>query len=130
AGGDVRGVHGGAPSGRHAAADQHGLLQRQVVIDLDRRGLADHTVLAEGPDHAHGAVLAAGPGDGEALTGQVALQDRRAHVADRLAAGGAVAADTAVRDERADDVITWRHARHAHPDLLDDPGAFVAQHHG
>src|SRR5208282_1008914 len=45
-------------------------------------------------------------------------------------AGGAVAADTAVRDERADDVITWRHARHAHPDLLDDPGAFVAQHHG
>src|SRR5271169_468952 len=129
AGGDVRGVHGGAPPGRHAAPDQHGLLQRQVVVDLDGRGLADHAVLAEGADHAHGAVLPAGPGDREPRAGQVALEDRRAHVADRLAAGGAVAADTAVRDERADDVVTGCHTRHAHADLLDDPRAFVAQHH-
>src|ERR1700759_5301544 len=35
AGSDVRGVHGGTPPGRHAAADQHGLFQRQVVVDLD-----------------------------------------------------------------------------------------------
>src|SRR5580704_13403940 len=130
AGGDVRGVHSGAPSGRHAAADQHGLFQRQVVVDLDGRGLADHAVLAEGPDHAHGAVLAARPGDGEALAGKVALEDRRAHVADGLAAGGAVAADAAVRDEREDHVVTGLHAGHARPDLLDDPGTFVAQHHG
>src|SRR6266480_4072257 len=130
AGRDVRGVHGGAPAGRHAAANQHGLLQREVVVDLDGRGLADHAVLAEGPDHAHGAVLAARPGQREALTGQVALEDRRAHVADRLAAGGAVAADAAVRDEREDHVVTRLHAGHARPDLLDDPGAFVAEHHG
>src|SRR6266566_2570016 len=129
AGRDVRGVHGGAPAGRHAAANQHGLVQRQVVIDLDGRGLADHAVLAEGPDHAHGTVLAAGPGEGEPLTGQVALEDRRAHVADRLAAGGAVAADAAVRDEGQDHVVAGFHPGHARPDLLDDPGALVAKHH-
>src|SRR6266568_8629848 len=77
AGGDVRGVDRRAPPGRHAAADQHGLVKRQVVVDLDGRGLADHAVLAEGADHAHGAVLAAGPGHGEPLAGQVALEDRR-----------------------------------------------------
>src|SRR5690349_20144203 len=130
AGHDVRGVHGGAPPGRHAAADHHGLVQRQVVVDFDGRGLADHAVLAEGPDHAHGAVLAARSGDGEPLTGQVALEDRRAHVADGLAAGGAVAADAAVRDERQDHVVAGLHPGHARPDLLDDPGALVAEHHG
>src|SRR6266852_2632133 len=129
AGGDVRGVHGGAPPGRHAATHEHGLVQGQVVVDLDGRGLADHAVLAECPDHAHGAVLAAGPADRPAVTGEVALEDRRAHVADRLTAGGAVAADAAVRDEREDDVVTGRHAGHARPDLLDDPRAFVAEHH-
>src|SRR6266568_736006 len=128
--GDVRGVHGGAPPGRHAAADQHGLVQRQVVVDLDGRGLADHAVLAEGADHAHGAVLAAGPGHGEPLAGQVALEDRRAHVADGLAAGGAVAADAAVRDEGQDHVVAGLYPGHARPDLLDDPGALVAEHHG
>src|SRR5690242_12492905 len=129
AGGDVRGVHGGAPPGRHAAADQHCLFQRQVVVDLDDRGLADRAVLAEGPDHAHGAVIAAGTGHREPLAGQVALEDRGAHVADGLAAGGAVAADAAVRDERADDVVAGLHPGHARPDFLDDPGALVAEHH-
>src|SRR6185437_6926805 len=128
-GSDVRGVHGGAPPGRHAAADQHGLVQRQVVVDLDGRGLADHAVLAEGPDHAHGAVLAAGPGDREPLAGQVALEDRRAHVADGLAPGRAVAADAAVRDERKHHVVAGLHPGHARPDLLDDPRALVAEHH-
>src|ERR1700678_1950382 len=51
AGADLRGVHGRAPSGRHPAAHEYGLLQGQVVIDLHRRGLADHAVLAESPDH-------------------------------------------------------------------------------
>src|SRR5690349_4694081 len=130
AGHDVRGVHGGAPAGRHAAADQHGLLQRQVAVDLDDRGLADGAVLAEGPDHAHRAVIAAGAGHREPLAGQVAPEDGRAHVADGLAAGGAVAADAAVRDERADDVIAGLDPRHARPGLLDDPGALVAEYHG
>src|ERR1700722_2189978 len=33
--GDLRGVHGGPPSGGHAAADKHRLIQGQIVIDLD-----------------------------------------------------------------------------------------------
>src|SRR5207244_13219180 len=70
------------------------------------------------------------PGVGEPLAGQVALEDRRAHVADRLAPGGAVAADTAVRDEGQDHVVAGLHPGHARPDLLDDPGTFVAQDHG
>ena len=70
-----------------------------------------------------------GPGDREALAGQVALEDRRAHVADRLLAGRAVAAGAAVRDERADDVVAGLDAGHAGPDLLDDPRALVAEHH-
>jgi len=41
----------------------------------------------------------------------------------------AVAADAAVRDERQDHVVTGLHARHARPDLLDDPRALVAEHH-
>ncbi len=126
---DLGRVDGRTPAGGHAAADQHGLVQRQVVVDLDRRVLVDHAVLAEGAEDAHGAVLAAGPGEREMLAGQVALQDRRAPVADRLAPGGAVAADAAVRDERADDMVTGLHPGHARPNLLDDPGALVAEHH-
>src|SRR6266536_1132978 len=130
AGSDVRGVHGGAPPGRHAAADQHGLVQRQVVVDLDGRGLADHAVLTEGPDHAHGAVLAARTGEGEPLAGQVALEDRCAHVADGLAAGGAVAADAAVWDERNHHVVPRLPLPHRRSDLLDEPRALVTEHHG
>src|SRR5580693_7179002 len=89
----------------------------------------DHRVLAEGTEDAHGAVLAARAGEREVLAGQVALQDRRAPVADRLAPGGAVAAGAAVGDEGADDVVTGLHPGHAGTHLLDDPGALVAEHH-
>src|SRR5580693_649091 len=89
----------------------------------------DHRVLAEGTEDAHGAVLAARTGKREMLAGQVAFQDRRAPVADRLAPGGAVAAGAAVRDERADDVVAGLYPCHARSHLLDDPGALVAKHH-
>src|ERR1022692_1826193 len=121
AGRDVRGVHRGSPSGRHPAADERGLVQGQVVVDLDGGGLADHAVLAEGPDHAHRAVLATGPGNREALAGEVTLQDGGAHVADGLPAGGTVAAHAAVRDEGTHHVIARSGAGDARPDLLDDP---------
>src|SRR5579872_7157118 len=70
-----------------------------------------------------------GPVNGKMLAGQVALQDRSAPVADRLAPGGAVAADAAVRDEGADDVVTGLHPGHTRPHLLDDPRALMAKHH-
>ena len=89
----------------------------------------DHAVLAEGAEHAHRAVVAARAGDREALAGQVALEDRGAHVADRLLAGRAVAAGAAVGDERADHVVAGLDPGDARADLLDDPGALVAEHH-
>src|SRR5260370_20322643 len=89
----------------------------------------DHRELAERAKDAHGAVLAARTGKREMLARQVALQDRRAPVADRLAPGGAVTADAAVRNEGADDVVTGLHPCHARPHLLDDPGALVAKDH-
>ena len=70
-----------------------------------------------------------GPGDREPLAGQVALEDGGAHVADRLLAARAVAAGAAVRDERADHVVAGLHPGHAGPDLLDDAGALVPEHH-
>ena len=70
---DLGRVNGRTPAGGHAAADQYGLVQRQVVVDLDRRVLMDHPVLAEGAEDAHGAVLAARTGEREMLAGQVSL---------------------------------------------------------
>ena len=120
-----------APAGGDAAADEHGLLQRQLVLDLDHRRLADRAVLAERADHAHRAVvlLRAGAGEGETAAGELAGEDVRAHVADGLLAGGAPAADAAVGDERADDVVARLHARDAGADLLDDARALVAEDH-
>ena len=129
AGPDVRGVDRRAPAGGHAAADQDGLVQRQVVVDLDHRVLVDRAVLGERADHAHRAVVAARAGEREPRAGQVTLEDRRAHVADRLLPGGAPAAGAAVRDERADDVVTGGDPGDARADLLDDPRALVAEHH-
>ena len=72
---------------------------------------------------------AARAGDREPLAGQVALEDRGAHVADRLLAARAVAAVAAVGDERADDVVAGLDPGDARADLLDDARALVAEHH-
>src|SRR4029077_14266364 len=93
-------VDGSTPAGRYAAADEDGLLEREVVVDVDRRVLVDHAVLAEGAEHAHRAVLPARAGDREPLAGQVALEDRGAHVADRLLPARAVAAGGAGGGEK------------------------------
>src|SRR6516164_3567390 len=47
------GVHGGAETGRHPAADQHHLVQRQVRVDLDHGILGDGPELGERAEHAH-----------------------------------------------------------------------------
>src|SRR4029079_18670151 len=126
---DVGGVDRRAPPGGDAAADEHGLLHREGVVDLDAGFLVDHAVLAERAEHAHRAVFATLPGVREPLARQVALEDGGAHVADRLLPVGAVATGAAVRDERADHVVPGLHPRHARADLLDDPGPLVPEHH-
>src|SRR5579859_5075236 len=126
----LRRVHRRAPPGGDTAADQYGLVQRQVVVHLDRRVLMHHAVLAEAADNAEPAILAARAAHREPPAGQLAVQDRRAPVADRLAAGGAVPADAAVRYERHHHVVARRDPGHAGPDILDDARALVAEHHG
>ena len=54
-------VDGGAPSGDHAAAEQAGLVERDVLVDLDAAGLVDDRVVGERAEQAHQAeVLALG----------------------------------------------------------------------
>ena len=52
-------VHGRAPTGDHAAAEQAGLVERQVLVDLDAAGLVDHGVVGERAEDAHQAEVAA-----------------------------------------------------------------------
>ncbi len=54
AGPDVGGVDRRAPAGGDAAADEAGLVERDVVEDLDARGLVDHGVAGEGAEADHG----------------------------------------------------------------------------
>src|SRR3984957_19938028 len=53
AGADLARVHRRADAGGHAAADQRDDLEREVVLDLDRRVLGDHGVLRERAEQAH-----------------------------------------------------------------------------
>src|SRR3954470_11968224 len=123
---DVGGVDARAPAGRHAAADEDGGVEREVVVDLHARHLRDHRVLAERAEHAHAAeVLAAGMEAVAAVGRELAVEDVGADVAQVLPAGAAPAAVAAARDERADDVVALLHARDTGPDLLDDAGALV-----
>src|SRR3954470_9353968 len=52
---DLGAVDSGAPAGRHAATDEGGLVERQVVVDLDDRVAGDDATLAERAEHAHAA---------------------------------------------------------------------------
>ena len=62
---DVGGVDGRAPAGGDAAADESGLVERDVVLDLDAARRGRDRVLAERADAAHDPeVLAAGRGGG------------------------------------------------------------------
>src|SRR5215468_10574393 len=125
-----RRVHGRAEAGRHPAADQHDLVQRQVRVHLDRGVLGDDRALGERAEHAHAAeVLAAGM-EPVGAVGQAPVQDRGTHVAQVRLAGRAPAAMAADREERADHVIAGLQPGDALTDLLDDPGALMATHQG
>src|SRR3954469_6596835 len=126
----VRRVDRGAPAGRHAAAHEHGDVQRQVLVHLHARRLVDHRPLAERAEHAHAADVLALLVEAERLVGHAAVHDQRAQVAQVLLAGGAPAAASAGWDERADDVVALLDARHPGAALLDDPGALVAADDG
>ena len=50
---DIGGVDGRAPTGDHATAEQAGLVERDVGLDLDAAGLVDDRVVAERAEQAH-----------------------------------------------------------------------------
>ena len=126
---DVARVDRRTPPGRHAAADEDGLVQRQPVVDLDHRVLADRRALAERAQHAHAAEVLAAAVEAERAVGQHAFEDGGAHVAQRLSARRAVAACAATRYERADHVIARLDLGDAGADLLDDARPLVAADH-
>jgi hypothetical protein len=66
--GHLGGVHRRAPAGDHAAAEQAGLVERDVLLDLDAARLVDHGVVGERAEQAHQAeVLALGVVAGRAV---------------------------------------------------------------
>src|SRR5436190_4933005 len=125
-----RGVDRRAEAGRHPAADQHDLVQRQVRVDLDRGVLGDGPELGERAEHAHAAEVLAAAVEPEGLVGQAPNQEIGAQVAQVRLAGRAPPAVPAHRQERADHVVAGLQPGDALPDLLDDPGALVAAHDG
>ena len=120
-----RGMHRRAEACRHAAADEHDLVQRQVRIHLDGGHLRDDRALRERAEHAHAAEVLAAAVEPVGAVGQAAIEDGDAHVAQVRLAGRAPPAVAADRQERADDVVTGLQPGDALADFLDDPGAFV-----
>src|SRR5262249_39714720 len=121
-------VDRGAPAGGHAAADQHGDVQRDVVVDLDHAALGDGAPLRERAQDREAAEVLAVAVQAEAAAGQDAGHRVHAQVAEVLVPGRAEAAVPAGRDEGADHVVARLHAGDAGTDLLDHAGALVAAH--
>src|SRR5215470_13267250 len=123
-----RRVHRGAEAGGHPAADQHDLVQRQVLVHLDGGVLGDDRALGERADHAHAAEVLAAAVEPVGAVRQAAVQNGGAHVAQVRLAGRAPPAVAAHRQKRADHVVAGLQPGDALADLLDDPGALVAAH--
>src|SRR5215468_10489948 len=119
------GVHRRAEPGRHPAADEDDLVQRQVRVHLDGGVLGDDRALGERAEHAHAAEVLAAAVEPVGTVGQAPIQDRDAQVAEVRLSGRAPPAVAADRQERADDVVTGAEPGDAGTDLFDDPGAFV-----
>ncbi len=117
-----------APACRHAAADQDRGFQRKPVIDLDHGVLRYRRSLRKRPEHAHGTEFLTATVESKGTVGHTAVQDGRAHVAQALPPGRAVAAVTATRDEAAHHVVARFDLGDARTDLFDDAGTLVTAH--
>jgi hypothetical protein len=51
--GDLAGVHRRAPAGDHTATEQAGLVEGDVLLDLDAACLVHHGLVGEGAEQAH-----------------------------------------------------------------------------
>src|SRR5581483_1554136 len=100
-------------------------LEVEVGVDPDARRLGDRPPLRERADHAHGAQIVVAAVEAVRPVGHAAVEDGGAEVAEVLLPGRAPAAESAGRDEGADDVVARLHPADARPDLFDDAGALV-----
>ena len=125
-----RAVARGADARRHAAGNEAGEIERDVLVDHDDRGLIDHGAFGKGADHAEGA-------DGDAVAvapavGAVELRplgDARTFGAEMMQALAAPAAISAAGDEGEHHVVAGLDAADRGADVFDHAGGLVAEHH-
>ena len=130
AGAYLGGVDRRAPAGADAAADQAGLVERDVVGDLDRRVDGDGGDLGEGRDAAHLAdrlavVRAAGSSVGSSQREPISSVAPRSQRFCMPARAPACTGRTTGRNEKT----TWSPSFQpgvCGPTAVDDPGALVA----
>src|SRR5207237_4414203 len=97
--------HRRAPAGGHAAADQAGHLEWEVVVDAHARVLRHDRVVGERTERAEAAVVLPVSMEAERLVLEAANARVEAPIAQVLVAGRAVAALPTSRDVGGDDVV-------------------------
>src|SRR5581483_5384168 len=120
AGPDAAGDHRRTPPGRHAAADEGGLPEGDVVVDLDHAPLGNHGVLRERTRHGRLGHVVAVDVHAERAVDLGAHEHHGAVVAEVLQSLGAPATPSAARHEGEDDVVARLHAADGRTDLLHD----------
>ena len=126
AGLDGGGVEHGAEARRHAAADQRGAVEFDVVADPHERVAVDEHLLGVGGEAGELLDAAAAPGQ-RGLVAGAAHGPPRAQ--ERLAAEAAFAG-SAEHGEAGDDAVAGRELRDLRSHRLDVAGGLVAQHGG
>ena len=127
AGFDLGGMEHGAHTGHHAAADQGGAVQRDVLVDLDHGMLVDQHLFGEHRQVEHLVQHLAFPLQPPSHAGQ---QLHLGVVAQVGVAGGALRALAAEHRQAGDDVVAGLYIGDVLADGLDHRGAFVAQDGG
>ena len=124
---DLRGVHHRADTGRDAATDERGLVERHVGPDLHEHVLVHEQLLGEArqvEELEHGLVAAPQPRRAGRVGGEPDL------VAEVRPTRQAVTARAAEAADARDHVIAGLHVRDLRADGLDDAGRLVAEHRG
>ena len=128
---DICGVDRRTPPGDNAAAEQAGLVEGDLRIDLDAAGLVDDRALRECPEKAHQPeVGSAGVVAGGLIEDLPARRQPRPQVAEVLVSCCARRAAPAGRYEPEHDVVTRDQPVDPAADLFHHACPFVATHHG
>src|SRR5215207_3410276 len=122
--------HGRPPAGHDAATQQAGLVQRNVVVDLDAVRLVDNGVRSEGSEQTHEADNLAASVMARGMVRDLrAVAEVLAQFAQVLHAGRTCRASPARGNEPEDDPIAWLQPFDARPRLEDRAGALMSADH-